>query len=153
MTDPYGYDVASNTVRVSRHDLARLLLQFRAMQGAEPPGSWSHMRDYDVSFERLADAVDSGADGPPDNRMRCDRSAVYAWPDHPPYRAVRLRAPRYGSHYAHRERGATDIGAALCGFWFAWSGDGAKVIDGEPSCRECVRENRRLTEMAGGADR
>jgi hypothetical protein len=60
MTDdsPSGFDPATDTVRVRRQDLARLLLQFRAE--VERPGRslpWSHMHDYDMSFERLADAV------------------------------------------------------------------------------------------------
>jgi hypothetical protein len=155
---PYGYDVATDTVRVSRHDLARLLLQFREELEKRGDRAWLHMVDYDKSFERLADAVDYGRapfaalnqmtyEGP-DYRMRCKRSPVYGWHEHyapdasQPVEAVRLRAARYGSHYAYRENrgGEYSSGIALCGFSFAWKEDGAKLIEGEPSCRECVRE-------------
>lgn len=57
----YGYDPESNTVRVGQHDLARLLLMFRSLARKQEPGSCEHMRDYDLSFERLADAVDAAA--------------------------------------------------------------------------------------------
>ncbi|HUY51663.1 MAG TPA: hypothetical protein VMV92_39165 [Streptosporangiaceae bacterium] len=153
MTDgnPYGYDPATDTVRVGRHDLARLLLQFRAE--VERPGRrlpWSHMHDYDKSFERLADAVDYarsvapyGTERGPDYRMRCKRAPAYEWPGRAPYdgslvSAVSVRPEsRHGSHYAVLEgRGA---GRALCGFTFAR--EEARPITGGPSCAECVREH------------
>jgi hypothetical protein len=34
---------------------------FRSLMREQKPGSWEHMRDYDLSFERLADAVDAGS--------------------------------------------------------------------------------------------
>ncbi|OMI33029.1 hypothetical protein [Streptomyces sparsogenes] len=34
---------------------------FRSLVREQEPGSWKHMRDYDLSFERLADAVDAAA--------------------------------------------------------------------------------------------
>ncbi|MEV6132024.1 hypothetical protein AB0M05_35435 [Streptomyces violaceusniger] len=39
--------------------MKRLLLMFRSLVREQEPGSWEHMRDYDLSFERLADAVDA----------------------------------------------------------------------------------------------
>ncbi|AZP22822.1 hypothetical protein EJC51_46390 [Streptomyces aquilus] len=60
--DPtYGYDPETKTVRVDQHDLARLLLMFCSLMREQKPGSWDHMRDYDLSFERLADAVDASS--------------------------------------------------------------------------------------------
>ncbi|MFJ8856757.1 hypothetical protein [Streptomyces sp. NPDC102437] len=77
--DPtYGYDQDTRTVRVGHHDLARLLLMFRSLMSDQKPGAWDHMTDYDLSFERLADAVDAGSQilcgerwQGPDLRMRC----------------------------------------------------------------------------------
>ncbi|MFD1940018.1 hypothetical protein ACFSKW_52035 [Nonomuraea mangrovi] len=51
---PYGYDRRSYTIRVNRHGLARLLLEFRFLTQKQEPGSWTHMHNYDQSFERLA---------------------------------------------------------------------------------------------------
>ncbi|MYV70263.1 hypothetical protein GT043_30845 [Streptomyces sp. SID2131] len=60
--DPrYGYDPETNTVRAGQHDLARLLLMFRKLMREQPSGKWRHMADYDLSYERLADAVDAGS--------------------------------------------------------------------------------------------
>ncbi|MFJ4576781.1 hypothetical protein ACIP4W_36355 [Streptomyces sp. NPDC088846] len=59
--NPYGYDPETTTVRVGQHDLARLLLMFRLVMREQPPGKWKHMDDYDLSFERLADAVDASS--------------------------------------------------------------------------------------------
>ncbi|MCT9093773.1 hypothetical protein N4G70_33640 [Streptomyces sp. ASQP_92] len=52
------YDDASATLRVGRHDLERLLLEFPELLREQQPGIWSDMQDYDLSFERLADPVD-----------------------------------------------------------------------------------------------
>ncbi|MET8748306.1 hypothetical protein [Streptomyces sp. NPDC004728] len=91
--NPYGYAPENDTVRVGRHDLARLLLEFRSLVRKQEPGSWDHMDDYDLSFERLADAVDAGAkvrrgthwEGP-DLRLRCTTTEdVYGWPEGAPY--------------------------------------------------------------------
>jgi hypothetical protein len=150
--DPYGYDPATDTLRVSRHDLARLLLQFREELERDPGRQWSHMADYDISFERLADAVDyarahlppelraAGTDGP-DDRMRCKRTPVYRWPVHRPVETLKVRAApsRGASHYAWWDR--HDFGQALCGFTFTRD-DGVSPAGGEPSCPECVREKR-----------
>ncbi|MFE5512350.1 hypothetical protein ACFQ9J_17390 [Streptomyces sp. NPDC056529] len=60
--DPaYGYAPETNTVRAGPHDLARLPLTFREPMREQPPGRWRHMDDYDLAFERLADAVDAGS--------------------------------------------------------------------------------------------
>jgi hypothetical protein len=60
--DPtYGYGPETKTVRVAQHDLARLLLMFRKLMREQPPGKWKHVDDYDLSFERPADAVDAGS--------------------------------------------------------------------------------------------
>jgi hypothetical protein len=108
---------------------------FRAELERDGNRAWSHMADYDISFERLADAVDHarahfppglrtvGADGP-DDRMRCKRTRVYDWPDHrPPYNgqpveAMKVNVPsqRGASHYAYWDRHG--LGEALCGFTF-----------------------------------
>lgn len=92
--NPYGYDPESRTVRVGKHDLERPLLMFRTLVSKEEPGSWDHMRDYDLSFERLADAVDAADQAlrgsgwkDPDLRLRCTTTeAVYDWPDGAPLR-------------------------------------------------------------------
>jgi hypothetical protein len=166
--DPYDYDPATDSVRVSRHDLARLLIQFRIELERRAAGRWRHMDDYDTSFERLADAVDHArahAVAPylrydqPDYRMRCKRVPAYDWPDHPPYdgqaiEAVKVRegsltgaSPPGTSHYAYWDgRGG---GHALCGFRFV-SDDGPELITGEPTCRECVRE-KALAAALGNA--
>jgi hypothetical protein len=154
--DPYGYDPATDTLRVSRHDLARLLLQFRGELERDPGRQWSHMADYDISFERLADAVDHarahqpagvyapGTDGP-DDRMRCKRTLVYRWPDRRPVEALKVRAkPSLGaSHYAWWD--SHGFGQALCGLTFT-EDDGVTPAEGEPSCRECVREKRLVSD-------
>jgi hypothetical protein len=60
--DPtYGYDPETKTVRVAQRDLARLLLMFRKLMREQPPGKWKHVDDYDLSFERPADAVDASS--------------------------------------------------------------------------------------------
>ncbi|MEV6029390.1 hypothetical protein [Streptomyces sp. NPDC052036] len=109
ITPDDAYDDESDTLRVGRHDLERLLLEFRALVGKQEPGSWSHMKDYDLSFERLADAVDAAAQARqgarwkgPDLRMRCTSTeAVYDWPDGAPYDSgttVTWNVRGYGSH-------------------------------------------------------
>ncbi|MFF9022498.1 hypothetical protein [Streptomyces eurythermus] len=91
ITPDDAYDHESDTLRVGRHDLERLLLEFRKLARKQEPGSWDHMNDYDLSFERLADAVDAATalrrgsrwEGP-DLRMRCSTTeAVYTWPSRP----------------------------------------------------------------------
>jgi hypothetical protein len=125
--DPYGYDPATDTVRVSRHDLARLLIQFRQeLERAGRDRPWSHMHDFDRSFERLADAIDHAAglapgvrDRSPDQRMRCKRAPAYEWPEHGrPVEALAVGAGGAGpgSHYAWMDRHG--FGHALCGFTF-----------------------------------
>jgi len=151
MTDtrPYGYDPATDSVRVGRRDLARLLLQFRAE--VERPGRarpWSHMYDYDLSFEHLADAVDyadSVATGRPkrgpDYRLRCQRIPAYKWPAGQPYDGRPVAAVsvlpqhRHDSHYAVLDN---SFGTALCGLWF--TREEARPITITPSCPVCVRE-------------
>jgi hypothetical protein len=134
--DPYDYDPKTDTVRVGRHDLERLLLEFRSLARKQEPGSWDHMKDYDLSFERLADAADGAAQAlqgehwkGPDLRMRCTTTeAAYTWPDGAPYdggTTITWNIPGYGSH-------------ALCGFRWA-EGEGRRV-SGLPDCRECRRE-------------
>ncbi|HUK69048.1 MAG TPA: hypothetical protein VLW50_09915 [Streptosporangiaceae bacterium] len=148
MTDPYGYNPKTDTVRVDAHDLARLLLQFR--RELERPGGtrpWFHMADFDRSFERLADAVDhrykmAGLPYAPDYRMRCNRTAGYAWPAGAPYdggpaKVVRLRQavrPGERSHYTGRPW------RTLCGLQYG-DRDTVKPDRTEPDCRECLREN------------
>jgi len=159
---PYGYDPDTDTVRVSRHDLARLLLQFREERERDSSRNrWSHMHDFDISFERLADAVDYArsvtpyghGSSSPDDRMRCKRTTDYDWPDHAPYNGQHIEALRVASgsagggeqapsHHAYWD--SHGFGHALCGFTFTEE-DGVAPVSGEPSCRECAREKR----MAG----
>ncbi|WP_327170206.1 hypothetical protein OG471_01150 [Streptomyces sp. NBC_01336] len=104
-----AYDDASDTLRVGRHDLERLLLEFRELMRKQEPASWRHMEDYDLSFERLADAVDAATEARrgtrwegPDLRMRCTTGeAVYEWPegagrDYGHVERAGPRLPRYG---------------------------------------------------------
>ncbi|WP_326680954.1 hypothetical protein [Streptomyces sp. NBC_01237] len=149
--DPtYGYDPETATVRVGQHDLARLLLMFRKLMREQLPGKWKHMDDYDLSFERLADAVDASSEvrhgkrwTGPDVRMRCTTTeAVYAWPEGAPYdgeASFTWAVPGYGSHATKDEgfRGVTH--KALCGF--SWTkGDRPRRVEDLPDCPECRRE-------------
>ncbi|MFB7763284.1 hypothetical protein [Streptomyces xiamenensis] len=150
-TDPedlHGYDPAGDTVRVRRHDLARLLLTFRSLAREQAPGSWEHMRDYDMSFERLADAVDTAAKARqgdrwagPDLRMRCTTTELaYAWPDGAPYdggTTVTWNIEGYGSHAASDDED-DNFPMALCGF--RWASEEGRRMDGLPDCPECLRE-------------
>ncbi|MGC4952965.1 hypothetical protein ACLQ2P_07075 [Actinomadura citrea] len=144
--DPYGYDRKTDTVRVNRHDLARLLLEFRSLAERQEPQSWTHMNDYDLSFERLADAVDAGRRvfygrdyKGPDYRMRCNLSPAYEWPEHAPYdggEVTTVRVVGHGSHYLPDP--TDDWPKALCGF--SWAPEEGVPTAGEPSCPECRRE-------------
>ncbi|MFE0358785.1 hypothetical protein ACFW2I_35675 [Streptomyces nigra] len=149
--DPtYGYDPQAHTVRVDQHDLARLLLMFRSLMREQRPGSWGHMRDYDLSFERLADAVDAssqiryGTDCTgPDLRMRCTTTEpVYDWPAGAPYdgeATFTWMVPGYGSHATKNARSQRVMHTALCGFSWA-KGDRPRWVEGLPDCPECRRE-------------
>lgn len=107
-----------------------LFLEFRTELERDGTRAWSHMTDYDISFERLADAVEhvrahllsrlrTGSIKDPDERMRCKRTLVYDWPDRPPYNGQPIEAmnvegpsPQGGSHYASWDRHG--FGEALC---------------------------------------
>ncbi|MEU9019169.1 hypothetical protein [Actinomadura sp. NPDC048394] len=156
---PHGYDPGTDTVRVRRYDLWRLLLAFRDLTERQAPRTWSHMLDYDISFERLADAVDAAnqtLSGPewrgPDYRMRCSLAAAYVWPEDAPYDAGRVTAVRvvgYGSHYV-----ADLLGPelrALCGLGYA--AEEGKTITGEPTCPECRRELALMQLLRSGTER
>jgi hypothetical protein len=133
------------TVEVPAHDLHRLLLAFRiAIASGAKPGGWTHAADWDLSFERLADILDThhAATGiTPDRRTRCQRTSVYNWPDitgQP--RPVHVRSPR------QRHLAVPGTYRALCGFRFT-----AADIVGRPgaayrACQECERE-RRLQDL------
>ncbi|QQM46396.1 hypothetical protein JEQ17_48020 [Streptomyces liliifuscus] len=127
---------------------------FRSVVRKQEPGSWDHMRDYDLSFERLADAVDAAAQARqgvkwegPDLRMRCTTTdPVYDWPDGAPYDGgtpVTWNVPGYGSHAAADDDRRWP--KALCGF--SWSEEEGRPASGLPDCRECLRE------VALGAER
>ncbi|MFF8646386.1 hypothetical protein [Streptomyces sp. NPDC015345] len=86
--------------------------------------------DYDLSFERLADAVDASSEirygkrwTGPGLRMRCTTTEpVYDWPQGAPYdgeATFTWMVPGYGSHATKGEsfRGVTH--KALCGFTWA----------------------------------
>ncbi|MFG3072163.1 hypothetical protein [[Kitasatospora] papulosa] len=144
--DEFQYDPKTDTVRVSRRDLARLLLQFRTEleNNASEDDQWRHMHDYDVSFERLADAVNSGSrpGTEPDERLRCKRTPAYKWPDLPPYQngngtgadPARITGG-YGTHYVVMFR---QTGRALCGLNF--TREEHRKSTGTPDCAVCVRE-------------
>ncbi|MFB7763602.1 hypothetical protein [Streptomyces xiamenensis] len=146
--DPYGYDPDSDTVRVRYQDLGRLLFMFRQLVGQQPAGTWKHMRDYDVSFERLADAVDAADEAihgahweGPNLRLRCTTAEpVYAWPDGAPYDGgtpATWNIKGHGSH-ATPEDDDERLFRALCGF--QWARREGQRIDGLPDCPECRRE-------------
>lgn len=144
--DPtYGYD--TRTVRVGHHDLSRLLLMFRSLMRDQKPGLWDHVRDYDLSFERLADAVDAGSQirygkdwQGPDLRMRCTTTEpVYDWPDSAPYdgeATFTWNVPGYGSHAGKDDQIHPYSNPALCGFSWA-QGDKPRRVEGLPGCSEC----------------
>ncbi|MFC7014372.1 hypothetical protein ACFQMH_22140 [Streptomyces viridiviolaceus] len=48
--------------------MTRLLLMFCTLMREQEPGRWRHMDDFDLSFERLADAVDAAAEVRQGNR-------------------------------------------------------------------------------------
>ncbi|MDX2557648.1 hypothetical protein [Streptomyces stelliscabiei] len=156
--NPYGYDPETGTVRVGKHDLERLLLMFRSLVREQEPGSWDHMRDYDLSFERLADAVDAADQARqgsrwegPDLRLRCTTTeAVYDWPDGAPYEGgtpVTWNVPGYGSHAADDDSG--HLLKSLCGF--SWAEGEGRVVNGLPDCRECLREVQLGAERPRGS--
>lgn len=172
--DPYGYDRDTDTVRVSRHDLARLLLQFRAeLERSGRPRDWMHMVDYDTSFERLADAVDHGTaifyDAPqyrreswrePDDRMRCKLTDTYVWPEGRGYAdetppVERITEVTWGG--ARRARGTHYVAAGgpvpetLCGFRYS-SAEGRRVRAGTPpDCPVCLRERALIGRLRASA--
>ncbi|MFI5945589.1 hypothetical protein ACIBCB_35830 [Streptomyces uncialis] len=161
--DPtYGFDHATRTVRVHHHDLARLLLMFRSlMRQSQKPGSWEHMHDYDLSFERLADAADAAAEivhgkkwTGPDLRMRCTTTEpVYDWPEGGPYdgeATFTWRVPGYGSHATKDERFRGFTHKALCGFSWA-KDDRPRRVEGLPECPECRREVQLGADRPRGA--
>ncbi|WP_069766853.1 hypothetical protein [Streptomyces sp. LUP30] len=103
--------------------------------------------DYDLSFERLADAADAAAQARhgarwegPDLRMRCTTTEpVYDWPDGAPYDGgtpVTWNVPGYGSHATGENSRGMPI--SLCGF--RWSKEEGRPVSGLPDCRECLRE-------------
>ncbi|MGW2492702.1 hypothetical protein ACWCV9_36655 [Streptomyces sp. NPDC001606] len=158
ITPDDAYDEESDTLRVGRHDLERRLLEFRALVAKHEPGSWSHMKDYDLSFERLADAVDAATaarrgarwDGP-DLRMRCTTTEVaYTWPTGAPYDGgtpVVWNVPGYGSHATSSDP-RRPRPKSLCSF--SWSMQEACVVDGPPDFRECLREGQLGAERPCG---
>lgn len=143
---PYSYDPQTDTLRVGRHDLERLLLEFRSLLRKQEPGSWDHMRDYDLSFERLADAADAAAQARqgdrwegPDLRMRCTTTnPVYDWPEGAHYdggTTITWNVPGYGSHATDD---TADPHTALCGF--RWAEEEGRRVNGLPDCSEYRRE-------------
>ncbi|NUW32044.1 hypothetical protein HTZ77_11465 [Nonomuraea sp. SMC257] len=150
---PHSYDADTDTVRVSRTDLWRLLLTFRNLAPGHGQGSWSHMEDHDISFECLADAIDAANQvlngrtwTGPDYRMRCDLSQAYRWPQHAPYDGGLVTAVRVvdaasgtdrGSHYVPAPR-LESWPTTLCGFGF--TPQEARPVDGDPDCTACLRE-------------
>ncbi|MFF5130974.1 hypothetical protein ACFY41_29130 [Streptomyces syringium] len=140
------YDQESDTVRVGRRDLERLLLEFRSLVSQQAPGSWEHMSDYDLSFERLADAADAAAQARqgthwegPDLRMRCTTTeAVYDWPEGAPYEGGTTATWKVPGHGSHATDATEDLTMSLCGF--SWAEGEGRPVSGLPDCRECRRE-------------
>lgn len=141
-------------VIVRAHDLARLLLEFRALQltsGQE----WSHMHDYDISFERLADVLD--AHGEPDPRLRCGHHSAVEWPEDDPaaswydIRDVSDTAPVRHRHLAAARGGG--FYDAFCGFWFAADDIVRSPSTPYPECPVCLRERRLREEHRDQASR
>ncbi|MFF9526871.1 hypothetical protein ACF1DV_33570 [Streptomyces achromogenes] len=102
---------------------------FRSLMREQKPGSWEHVRDYDLSFERLADAVDASSQirygkrwTGPDLRMRCTTTEpVYYWPEGAPYdgeATFTWMVPAYGSHASEDEQADLYSNTALCGFYW-----------------------------------
>ncbi|GAA3372628.1 hypothetical protein GCM10017744_104910 [Streptomyces antimycoticus] len=149
--NPYGYDPETNTVRVGQHDLARLLLMFRSLVRKQEPGSWDHMRDYDLSFERLADAAAKARQGPrwegPDLRMRCTTTEpVYDWPDGAPYDGgtpVTWNVPGHGSHATADD--SRRLPTSLCGF--TWSKEEGRR---GAACRTAASASARSSSVPNG---
>jgi hypothetical protein len=131
-------------VVVRAHDIARLLLEFRSLQLTSGQ-DWSHMRDYDVSFERLADILD--AHGKPDPRLRCGHQSAVEWPkgkaDATWYniRDASDAAPARHRHFATPRRGG-GFYDAFCGFWFVDDDIVRKPTAPYPDCPVCLREQR-----------
>ena len=138
----------TDEVKVSAHDLHRLLLEFRAQLkhgDHRPAGYWHHAVDYDKSFERLADIIDArliAAGLGPDSRTRCQHdNPVYGWPDGPvAVTWVNIRSPRL-RHLAGGEDRLQRF-KALCGLTFV----DEDMVD-RPSapyqrCDVCLREQR-----------
>ncbi|WP_406363750.1 hypothetical protein OID55_41520 (plasmid) [Streptomyces sp. NBC_00715] len=117
------------------------------------------MRDYDVSFERLADAVDAAAKARqgagwkgPDLRMRCTSTdPVYDWPDDAPYDGgvpVTWTVRGYGSHASSGGEGRHSL-TSLCGF--SWAHGEGRRTEGLPDCSECRREVQLGADRPRGA--
>jgi hypothetical protein len=127
---------------VRAHDLARLLLEFRSLQLTSGQ-DWSHMHDYDISFERLADVLD--AHGRPDPRLRCGHQSAVKWPKAPGAGWYDIRVASDAAPARHRHL-ATARGDgfydAFCGFWFA-AGDIVRSPGTPyPNCPVCLRDQR-----------
>jgi hypothetical protein len=159
-----------DTVKVSAHDLHRLLLEFRAQieRGKHAPGGylggWHHAVDYDRSFERLADIVDAhlvAAGDEPDPRTRCQQdNPVYRWPDSP--QSVTWTDVESGAIIGDAGPRLRHLAAAdgrgrfttLCGFTFV-DEDIAEPGVSYRRCGVCVREQRlrgnvNVVEREGG---
>lgn len=116
------------------------------------------MRDYDLSFERLADAVDAATKTEqgarwqgPDLRMRCTTTEpVYDWPNGAPYNGgttVTWNVPGYGSHASSDD--SEGLCTSLCGFH--WAEEEGQRVSTSPDCPECRREVQLGAERPPGA--
>lgn len=133
---------------------------FRSLVRERPPGSWDHMRDYDLSFERLADAVDAAAAARQgarweglDLRLRCTTTdAVYDWPEGAPYDGETpdtWNVPGYGSHSTEDTEARGGLLRAQCSF--SWAKEEGRIVSGLPDCRECRREVQLGAERPRGS--
>jgi hypothetical protein len=131
-------------VVVRAHDLARLLFTFRELQRTSQD-RWIHMRDYDTSFERLADVLD--AHGKPDPRRRCGHQPSITWPrERRNATWYNIRDSSYEAPARHRhlaaERPDGGFYDAYCGFWFVTDDIVRKPSQPYPDCPVCLREQR-----------
>lgn len=149
---PPVYDRATGTVRVSPDDMGRLLVEFRSAVRRGHHGylgGWHHMVDFDLSFERLADAVDAARRPglPPADRMRCEHEDPYVWPSVPKgaleHIVVKRRPDECSLSLVHTAWGLDDEGLyrSLCGLHLGVPEDG-QVTKKATTCVVCNREER-----------
>lgn len=160
--DPAAPRPDPGQVVVDARDLARLLLEFRSLQRTSKH-SWSHMHDYDISLERLADVLE--AHGKPDPRLRCGHQAPFEWPgddggdDDKDAAWCNVRCESDAAPARHRHLAVPGNGGdyfAFCGFYFVNADLVRSPSRPYPDCPVCSREQRLRREhhdqIAGTAE-